>query len=381
MNRTASTTTVALLTSISLITGALHAQSAASVAIAPPILPLVAHYRYWPVQFVQFVGPELPYSMIALDIDPGVGKHPVLYVTLTDRATGKRVNYTSDDALVAAAGPGEEVHKAAITFDAADTENPGSISTLRFTMADGKPLEWRFVQGSDISEQGSGLNPFPDSKIPIFAYREQGALAGEGTALQVGDTTSTAAVWTEYSHPPYFIPYRGAETEGAHTLVLLPGQQTWTIASAPASLTPGATWELDEAHGDHRSILIDKVDGAHLTVTSTDRYQPGVHCTLEVTLAGDTWSIDRARFAPVRDGEKHPLTLQFTPSLAAATDKVEMTLIAGKKKTIAAGVLAGNAGTDHTMTLSFTSPAWLNGKKMTEESAATKGTVILSAHP
>jgi hypothetical protein len=38
-------------------------------------------------------------------------------------------------------------HKAAIGFDPADTEAPGSITTIRFTMADGNPLQWRFVQG------------------------------------------------------------------------------------------------------------------------------------------------------------------------------------------------------------------------------------------
>jgi hypothetical protein len=378
MNRIAST-----LVAVLLATGALHAQTApATTTIAPPMLPLVVSYRYWPVQFVQFVGPELPYSMIELDVDPGAGKHPLLYVTLIDRASGKRIHYTSDDGLIATATAiGEEAHKTDLAFDAADTENPGSISTLRFAMADGKPLEWRFVQGSDISEQGSGLNPFPDSKIPIFAYREQGAVAGEGTALQVGGTVSTASVWSEISHPPYFVAYRGAETESAHTLIFLPTQETWTIASAPAALTVGATWELDGEHGNHRSIHIDKVDGTHLTVTSSDRFQPSVHCILDVTRTGDTWSIDHARFSPIRDGEKHALTLQFTPALSTATDTAVITLTVGKKKTIATGKLSAGVAPSHALTLSVSDPAWLNGKTMTEESATTKGTVTVSAHP
>ena len=377
MNRIAST-----LATIFLATGALHAQITPAPAIAPPVLPLVTTYRYWPIQFVQFVGPELPYSMVELDVDPGAGKQPLLYATLTDRATGKRIHYTSDDSLIAsAAGLGEEAHKAAIAYEAADTENVGSISTVRFTMADGKPLEWRFVQGSDISEQGSGLNPFPDSKIPIFAYREQSAVAGEGTALKIGDTVSTASVWTEISHPPYFVAYRGAETQSAHTLVFLPGQQTWSITSAPAALTPGAAWELDEEHGNHRSIRIDKVDGTHVTVTSTDRFQPGVHCTLDVTRTGDTWSIDHVRFSPVRDGEKHSFTLQLTTPLSASADHTELTLIAGKKKTIASGAIAAGAAPGHALTLTFSNPAWLSGKSMTEETTTTNGKVSFSAHP
>ena len=239
-------------------------------------------------------------------------------------------------------------------------------------MPDGKPLEWRFVQGSDISDQASGLNPFPEAKIPIFAYREQGALAGEGTALQIGGTVSTAEVWTEYSHPPYFIPYRGAETKSAHTLVFAPGEKTWTITSAPKSLTPGATWELDGEHGDHRSIHIDKVDGEHLSLTSTDRFQPGVRCTLEVTRSGNTWSIDRARFSPVRDGEKHSLTLKFETPLSGRSGQVDMTLLSDKKKTIAGGLLAAGEEPGHSRTISFSNPSWLNGKRMTEESVATQ---------
>jgi hypothetical protein len=377
MNRIVSTLATALLA-----ISPLAAQTAPAPALAPPMLPLVTVYHYWPIQFVQFVGAELPYALVELDADPGAGKQPLLYATLVDRATGKRIHYTSDDSLIAAATAlGEEAHKTNIAFEPADTDNPGSISTVRFTLADGKPLEWRFVQGSDISEQGSGLNPFPEAKIPIFAYREQGAVAGEGTALKIGDTVSTASVWTEISHPPYFVAYRGAETAGGHTLLFLPDQQTWTVTSSPAALTPGATWELDEAHGNHRSIRIDKVDGTHLTVTSTERFQPGVRCTLDVTQTGDTWSIDHARFSPIRDGEKHMFTLQFATPLTTATTHTDLTLIAGKKKVIANGAIAAGATPGHALTLTFSNPAWLNGKSMTEEITVAKGTVSLSAHP
>jgi hypothetical protein len=386
MNRLAALAPAALalatIIPITALQGQTPAPAAAATPIAPPMLPIMTSYRYWPVQFVQFVGPELPYSMIELDVDPANAKHPLLYVTLTDRATGKRIHYASDDGLIASAvAQGEEAHKTALAFEAADTENVGSISTLRFAMADGKPLEWRFVQGSDISEQGSGLTALADATIPIFAYRELGALAGEGTALQVGATVSVASVWTEYSHPPYFIPYHGAETESAHTLVFIPGQQTWTIVSAPAALNVGASWELEGEHGNHRTIRIDKVDGTNLTVTSTDRFSPSVRCTLEVTRAGDAWAINRAHFSPIRDGEKHALTLQFTTPLKPTADRVEVSLVAGKKKIIATAVINTADNPDHVPTLTFSTPAWLNGKKMTEVSAAATGTVTLTSHP
>jgi hypothetical protein len=365
---------------LSLATAPLAAQTTPPTLVPPPVLPLIVNYKYWPVQFVQFVGPELPYSMIELDVDPTDSKHPLLYVTLTDRATGKRIHYTPSDALAASAAPGDETHKTAIAFEPADTEAPGSVSTVRFAMADGTPLYWRFVQGSDISEQGSGLNPLPDAPIPIFAYREQGALAGEGTALQIGATVSTAAVWTEYAHPPYFVPYRGAVTESAHLLVFTPGSQTWSVASTPAALTVGATWELDNGNGDHRSIRIDKVDGTRITVTATDRFQPGVRCTLEATRSDAGWSIGQARFSPLRDGDKHTLTLQFATPLSAGVSSVETTLIAGKKKVIATGKLTASTAENHSLTLSFSTPSWLNGKRMTETINTNDGSLILSAH-
>ena len=359
---------------------ALSAQTPTVPSIAPPVLPLIAKYSYWPVQFVQFVGDELPYSMIELDVDNTNSKHPLLYVTLTDRATGKRIHYSDDDGLIATAtAQGDEAHKTAIAYEAADTDAVGSASTVRFTMPDGKPLQWRFVQGSDVSEQGSGLNPFPGSKIPIFAYRELGALAGEGTALQIGDTVSTAAVWTEYSHPPYFVGYRGAETESAHLLIFTPGKESWKVVSAPATLAAGASWELDEEHGNHRSIHIDKVDGAHVTVTSTDRSQPSVHCTLDATRVGETWSIDRVRFSPIRDGEKHSLTVQFSTPLSVVAENTQLSLVAGKKKTIASGAVAGSA--DRTLTLSFNTPAWLSGKTITEQGSVTQESFTLTANP
>ena len=45
--------------------------------IAPPTSGLIVDYRYWPVQYVQFVGTELPYSMITLEADTA-GKQPAV---------------------------------------------------------------------------------------------------------------------------------------------------------------------------------------------------------------------------------------------------------------------------------------------------------------
>jgi hypothetical protein len=252
--------------------------SAQTTTIAPPTAGLIVGYQYWPEQFVQFVGTELPYSMIELDVNRD-GKTPIYNVILTQRGpepgADKRIQYSNSDALVAAAtARGNESHKTEIAFDQADTTNVGSISTLRLALADGKPLQWRFVQGSDISEQGSGLTALPLIPIPVFAYRELGAVAGEGTALQIGNTVSVAEVWKEISKPPYFVGYRGAYTQNAHRVTFAPGKETWTVVTGPSALATGGTWELDGTHGAHRTLKIEHVDGTHFLISASDRQQP-----------------------------------------------------------------------------------------------------------
>ena len=364
------------------LTAALLAGPAYAQTIAPPALPFIVSYTYWPQQFVQWPSADLPYSMVLLNVDPRP-KQPVLDLTFVDRTSNKRVHYTNNDAVVAAVqAAGEEVHKTAMAYDPADNDNVGGVTSLRFTMTDGKPFQWRFVQGSDMSEQGSGLSEMPGTKVPIFAYRELGALAGEGTALQVGNIASPAEVWQEYAHPPYFIPYHGAETEGAHTLVFLPDKQTWKITASPASLTAGSAWELDEAHGNHRTIRVERMEGPHLIATITDRLHPASECILDATRTGDTWTLNSVRFSPTHEADKHTLTLDFKTPLSSTAATTNFTLVAGRKTTIATGSLAATTtATDSDLTLTFTEPKWLNSVTMHEELQTTPTQITLSAHP
>ena len=375
MNRIAAT-----LSLLALSTSTMFAQvPAATATIVPPSSGVIVNYRYWPTQYVQFVGAELPYSMITLESDT-TGKQPLYYVTLTERATNKRVHYTNVDGLLATArAMGEEAHKTEIAVEGGDKQTNGDITTIRFSMADGKPVQWRFVQGSDITEKGAGLTPLPTAPMPIFAYREQAAVAGEGTALQIGDIVSTADVWKEISQPPYFIAYHGALSTSAHTVAFLPGQETWTVKSAPSALAPGSTWELDGATGDHRSLRIEKVERTHFIVTGNDRFAPSTRFTLDLTLIGNDWIVNSVRYAPTRDGDKHYVTLTSTPG----NDKPStVALLVGKKTTIATGTLSViGAPANHTQKLDFATPAWAHGKTMTEETTATPATLAVAAHP
>ena len=382
MNRIAATATV--FTSL-LCLGAVRSQTpaAATTSIAPPTAGVLVSYQYWPTQYIQWVGPELPYAMFELDVD-STGKQPVYHAVLTGK-DGARTHYSNADGVVMAYKmSGEPSYKVAIAFEGDDTERVGAVSTVRFTMADGKPLEFRFVQGSDVSEQGSGLTPVPAAPVPVFPYRELGAVAGEGTALKIGDAVSTAEVWKEISHPPQFVAYRGAVTQSAHMLVLVKGRESWKVVKSPAALAVGAVWEMDGDTGDHRTLRIDRVDGAHVAVSGNDRFHPSVRFTLEATRAGEGWSVERVRYAPVKDGEKHYLTLQFAAGAAAGSSAGEaggsLEISVGKKAKIATASVAVSGETaDRTATVKMLTPAWAAGKQVAEETAVAGDSVTITA--
>ena len=350
-------------------------------AVAPPTTGMLVSYQYWPVQYVQWVGAELPYSMIELDAD-AAAKQPLYNVVLTDKA-GKRVVYANTYDLVASAkAQGIEAHKTQIAFEGADAQNAGVTSTLRLSLADEKPLQWRFVQGSDVSEQGAGLTPLPQMPMPVLVYREQAAVAGEGTALQIGEAVSTAEMWKEISKPPYFVAYRGALSLGAHTVVLSPGTEIWTIASSPTELKAGAVWELDGARGDHRTLRIEKADGTHFVVKGTDKFRPGVNFFLECSRVGDGWSVERARYAPEREGDKHFLAMQFTAPLTSATTASTVDMTIGKKAKLAlASLTLSGSASDRIATVTMQSPAWAKGKGLTEEMTSTGTNISVTAKP
>jgi hypothetical protein len=375
MNRIASTF---LFTAIAMASVA----KAQTVVIAPPTTGLLVQYQYWPVQYVQWVGTELPYSMIELDVDTSA-KQPLYNVVLTDRATGKRIVYANADGLVAAAkAQGQDAYKTQIAFEAAETSNVGSASTLRLSLTDGKPLQWTFVQGSDISEQGAGLTPLPQMPIPIFAYRERAAVAGEGTALQIGDKVSAAEVWTEISKPPYFVAYRGAISLNAHTTVFSPGRETWTVVSSPADLKVGQAWELEGEHGNHRTLRVAKADGAKFVITGSDRFAGAITFTMECSRMDNGWSVERVRYAPVADGEKHFLSMQFTAPLTSASSTSNLDMMIGRKAKMASATLSlAGSPEDRTATLQMQSPAWVKGKTLTEETSTTANSMTIVAKP
>jgi hypothetical protein len=310
---------------------------------APPTqtLPLAGvYYRYWPEQIVQWVGPELPYTMIVLAVDDR-GKQPIYDVQLIPRPAAAPVHYTnSAEELAIIQATGQEVHQVPMQFDAPSDPANGAQYQLRFNTEKGTPVVWQFVLGTDVSEQGSGLSPVP-APIPILMYREQGGLAGQGTALQIGGVTSTADVWKEIAQPPYFVPYRGALSIGVHILTFAPTDTAWK--STADSLT--------DAHG--RSLALTTAAGV---TTMTDKAL-AVSASYNFAPSGSAASgaVTRVTFAPNGVKGNHTVALEFTPALAPGSQS-SFDVIIGKKTKIAAGSVQASAGPTVTESWTFTTP-------------------------
>ncbi len=194
------------------------AQNAEPV-LPPPIAPEQIIYRHWPEQFVQWIGPELPYTMIELYVDPGSGATPLYEAVLTERATGKRVHYSNQQQMVDInKRSGADAYLTNMQLDRPANAGTGATYLLRFVDHAGQPVSWQWIQGSDMSERGGGSSP-AGIEPPVLMYRERSAVAGEGTALKIGNTVSTADVWTEISQPPYFVAYHGAYSQNVDIAV------------------------------------------------------------------------------------------------------------------------------------------------------------------
>lgn len=335
---------------------------------APPLAPIQIAYRYWPEQFVQFVtGTETPYNMLLLAVD---GK--TYDLELTERSSNKRTHYTNDEAVAASErGMGDNVYVTKFAFERPENAGKDATYNLRLVLHDGTPLEWRFIQGSEMMQQGGGLTDLSAIPIPVLAYREEAAVAGDGTALVVGKAVSPAEMWTEISKPPYFVAWRGAYSLGATTLTIVPGKQTWKIDAAPDTVANGAVWKLSGDNGRTRTLTIKKLDGTHATVLDQDSAARGDSRTVFASFVGGAWQIESICYVP-RDEEKHALTIGFSPALGSGSSVADFTV--GKKTKIASAMV--EAGT-----LTMKSPEWAKGKAISTQIIPGDGTITLVSIP
>jgi hypothetical protein len=319
-----------------------------------PMAPQQIVYRHWPEQFIQWIGPELPYTMIELYVDPGAGATPLYDVVLTERSSGKRVHYTNQQQMVdMVKRSGANAYLTSMQFDRPANAGKDATYLLRFVDHAGQPVSWQFVQGSDISERGGGSSP-AGIEPPVLVYRERSAVAGEGSALKIGNTVSVADVWTEISQPPYFVAYHGALSENVDIAVFAAAPQQWTTIGAPKTLSVGAEWKLKAQDGLGCTLRVQAVNGDHATVLESDDHFPGRTVAIDAALASGAWSIEKMHYAAVGEDANQGLTISFAPG-----SKFE--IMAGRKTRIASGTVHGDTEQKR-VGWEFKDPQWLKGK-------------------
>ncbi len=334
-----------------------------------PTEPAGITYRYFPRQFVQWVGPELPYSMIELDVDDR-GPKPVYDAVLTDRATNKRVHYTNEQSEVEIdKAMGADVHLVPMQFDSPEAAK-GATYLLRFATETNTPVLWQFIQGSDITEQGGGMNPLA-TPTPVLLYREQAAVAGEGTALKVGNITSTADVWKEISQPPYFVAYHGAISVDVHTIAFVPRVADWKVEPPSATVAPAADWTLTGPDG---RVLNAHVDSFANGLATLHEIHPaiGTSVTVEARQTPSGWALEQLVYAPVGSAKGHTISFNFTPGEAGAS---KFELVAGKKKHLASGDVTMTADGGESWVL--TQPAWAHREPVVASVTQTRGAAAM----
>jgi hypothetical protein len=338
----------------------LFAQTSATL-VPPPIAPEQIIYRHWPEQFVQWIGSELPYTMIELYVDPGAGPTPLYEVVLTERATGKRVHYANQQQMVDIdKRSGAEAYLTNMQLDRPANTGTGATYLLRFVDHAGEPVSWQWIQGSDMSERGGGSSP-AGLQPPVLMYRARSAVAAEGTALKIGKTVSAADVWTEISQPPYFVAYHGAYSENVEIAVFAGAPEQWTISSAPPALIAGAEWRLKAQDGLGSTLHVQALTGNHATILDQDDHLPGRAITMEATWTGGAWSIEKMHYGAAKENADQGLTISFSPGTNPTGAQSKFEVSAGHKTRIASGTVHADPAQTRTG-WEFKDPEWLRGK-------------------
>jgi hypothetical protein len=244
---------------------------------------------------------------------------------------------------------------------------------LRFVDHAGQPVSWQWIQGSEMSERGGGSSP-AGVEPPVLMYRARSAVAGEGTALKIGNTVSTADLWTEISQPPYFVAYHGAHSENVDIAVFAGTGQQWTTITGPKTLAAGAEWKLKAQDGLSCSLRVQAMNGDHATILDTDDHLPGKTIAVEATWANGAWSIERLRYSAVGADANQGLTISFAPGANAGGGQSKFEVIAGRKARIASGTVHGDT-TQPRVGWEFKDPDWLRGK------TAWIGSAVVSPTP
>jgi hypothetical protein len=202
----------------------------------------------------------------------------------------------------------------------------------------------------------------------VLIYRQRAAVAGEGSAVKIGNAVSVADVWTEISQPPYFVAYHGALSEDVDIAVFAGSRQQWSTISAPKALAVGAEWKLKAQDGLGCTLRVQTITGDHATILDNDDHHSDKAITLEAAWTNGAWTIDKMHYLAKGEDANQGLTISFTPGANATGTESKFEVTAGRKTRIASGTVHGDAGQQR-VGWEFKDPQWLHGKTAWVDSA------------
>jgi hypothetical protein len=324
-----------------------------------PALPLIVHYEYIPHYFVQWLSDHPQYARIEAAVTES--KPPVFNLTLTEKGSGRRVNYCNSEARVKTLAPaGQEARLTKIDYRA--TNNFGQLPSHEFSFTDerGQAVRWRFTLAAPVSERGAGLTEQEGGAGLMLIYRELGTAAGEGAAVQIGAKVSEAEPWSEISAPPYFVAYRGAYSDGIGIGALFPGQESWRVTAAPRELNEGAQWTLTCDRGRTRQWRVTAKRGAELTIQ-----EAGQALTLQARQTATGFALRSITLA----SRSKTMRISFTPELdPAASSAAPISFqidLNGHNKIAHGSVAVEKRGAATNFRWQFKAPDWAKSRALT----------------
>ena len=338
-----------------------------------PIVPLAVRYSHVPQYFMQVISNSPQYTRIEAYVDR-TAKTPSIQIMLAPKNSYKPITYCDSREVADALNRlGREAYFVPIDAQLPKEISAGSKVGFAFRDKTGQPILWRFIAMTEVSAMGSGLTPL--GKVPglRLSYRERGALAGPGSAVKIGEELYEAEVWTELSHPPEFVPYRGSYTEGLDSGEIGIGSEEWQVISAPSQLERGAQWVISSTR-NRRTLTVTEATADRIKINQTDT-NPW-ELTTELTYARSQAGFGLSEIS-ITD-HSHTLQMTFNPPLppvgTTGSTKSAFTINQGKQRGIASGEVSyENAADGAELKFQFRAPDWAKGRVLTSKVQTAPG--------
>jgi hypothetical protein len=288
---------------------------AGASTIAIPILPFIIEYQYGKQYFVEKIYTDPVYIAIEAMLQDSGGPGPVYEVWMTEKEGHRKVYYTNSEARAAyLEASGRKAHVSQIEYKREESlgEEPQHIIT--FTDERGKLVRWTFVQASDLDEETMGVSLM--ARPLKVLYRDMASMAGEGTAVQIGDLTDKAKERPDLSQLPDLVAYEGTLCADPVIGGLVSGSQTWQVKAAPNAIDVGAEWLLESEPSYLRKLRVIAKNGNQITIQEAAADSPGsAPLTMIMNQTPEGLSLSSVAYAD----RKHILRLTFQPDLNIAS--------------------------------------------------------------